>query len=46
MTGDWDQAGGGDEKWSDTGYIFTADPQKVLTDRRWGTKKRRIQDNS
>lgn len=39
MTGDWDQAGGGDEKWSDTGYIFTADPQKVLTDRRWGTKK-------
>lgn len=39
VSGDWDQAGGGDEKWSDTGYIFTADPHKVLTDRRWGTKK-------
>lgn len=46
MTGDSDQAGGGGEKWSDAGYIFTADPQKVLMDRRWDTGERGgIQDD-
>lgn len=46
VTGDSDQAGGGGKKWSDARYIFTADPQKVLMDRRWDTGGRRgIQDD-